>query len=169
MTLQIDTSGFILFGAFCERSPLYDYTMTSLSITLHVAFVDQTLLHITSAALEGLIEQCCLLHLHALQVNPSKLHLCRKCHLVCDIQINCFANPVLSALLPCLLISNSEKNPACGFFFFFCQQPFFFPMVSIKCLEWGKFNLDICQCPSDAMPRHLITYRRPSNPFKKPT
>lgn len=128
--------------------------------------VDQTSLRIISAALEGLIALYCLLHLYDRQANPSKLHLRRECYPVCDIQRNCFANPVLSALLPCVLISNRVK-PACGFFFFLCQQPFFFPMVSIKWFEWGKFYLDICQCPSVSMPRHLITYCRPPKPFQE--
>lgn len=99
-----------------------------------------------------LIQPACLVHLYPLQVNPAKFLCCSTCHTAYNIQQCNFANPVLSALLPCLVNPIAKKRTE-GF----CQDlPLFLPsppqlcMVSIKWFESRTQCLDICQCPSAA-------------------
>lgn len=73
-----------------------------------------------------LIQPSCLVHLYSLQVNPAKFLCCSTCHTAYNIQQCNFANPVLSALLPCL-VNPIAKNCTQGF----CQDlPLFCPLPS---------------------------------------
>lgn len=98
-----------------------------------------------------LIQPSCLVHLYPLQVNPAKFLCCSTCHTAYNIQQCNFANPVLSALLPCLVnpIAKSAHKVFAKISLSFAPHRRFC-MVSIKWFESRTQHLDIRQCPSEA-------------------